>query len=49
MGHWRGAYMVFVRGPDGKKRGVRRKRRWEHNIKIILHEVGWGAWTGLIG
>jgi len=22
--------------------------RWEDNIKRDLHEVGWGAWTGLI-
>jgi hypothetical protein len=22
--------------------------RWEDNIKMDLHQVGWGAWTGLI-
>jgi hypothetical protein len=42
--------MVFVSRPDGKKRGVRSKRRWEDNIKIVLHEVGWGGmdWIDLV-
>jgi hypothetical protein len=24
------------------------RSRWENNIKMDLHEVGWGAWTGSI-
>ena len=28
------------KGPLGRPRG-----RWEDNIRMDLHEVGWGAWT----
>jgi hypothetical protein len=32
----------------GRRPLGRPRRRWEDNIKMDLHEVGWGAWTGLI-
>jgi hypothetical protein len=41
MGERRGAYRVLVRKP--KRRPLRRpRRRWEDNIKMDLHEMGWG-------
>jgi hypothetical protein len=40
-------YRVLVRKPEGKSPLVTPRHRWEDNIKINLHEVGWGAWTGL--
>ena len=30
----------------GKKALGRSRHRWEDNIKMVLQEVGWGAWTG---
>jgi len=48
MGKRRGAYRVLVRNPEGKRPLRKPRRRWEDNIKMDLHEVGWGAWTGLI-
>jgi hypothetical protein len=44
----RGAYMVLVGEPEGKRPFGRPRRRWEDNIKIDLQEVGWGTWSGLI-
>jgi hypothetical protein len=49
MGDRRGAYRVLVGKPVGKKQLARPKHRWKDNIKMDLQEVGWGAWTGLIG
>jgi len=43
MGKRRGVYRVLVRNPEGKRPLGRPRRRWED-----LHEVGWGALTGLI-
>jgi hypothetical protein len=34
-------------GKPGGKRPLGRPR-WEHNTKMDLQEVGWGACTGLI-
>ena len=34
--------------PEGKGPLGRPRPRWEDNIKIGLHEAGWGPWTGLI-
>jgi hypothetical protein len=34
--------MVLVGKPDGKKRLVRLRRRWEDNIKMDFKEVGCG-------
>ena len=46
MGEGRGVYRVLMGKPEGKRplRGTR--RRWDDNIKIDLHEVGLGVWTG---
>jgi hypothetical protein len=34
--------------PEGKRPLGRPRYRWEDNIKVVLQEVGWMAWTGLI-
>ena len=34
--------------PEGMRPLGRPRSRWENNIKIVLQEVGCGAWTGLI-
>jgi hypothetical protein len=47
MGEGRGAYRILVGRPERRPLGKPR-RRWEDNIKMDLHEVGWGAWTRLI-
>jgi len=39
MGDRRGAYMVFVLSPDGKRLPGRPRCRWEYNIKMDLQEV----------
>jgi hypothetical protein len=31
-----------VGGPEGRTPLGRPRRRWEHNIKMYLQEVGWG-------
>jgi hypothetical protein len=41
MGVRRGAYRGLVRKPKRRTLG-RPRRRWEDNIKIYLHEMGWG-------
>jgi len=47
-GREKGEYRILV-GKSERKRPLGRPRlRWEGNIKMDLHEVGWGAWTGLI-
>jgi hypothetical protein len=48
MGERRGAYRVLVRKPEGNRPLGRSRHRWEDNIRMGLHEVGWGKWTGLI-
>jgi len=48
MNEKRGAYMVLVGKPERKKSLRRPRRRWEDNIKMVLQEVGWREWTGLI-
>jgi hypothetical protein len=42
----RAVYMVFVRKREGKRPLGRSRRRREDNIKMGLHEVGFGVWTG---
>jgi hypothetical protein len=42
MGERRGVYRVLVGKPEGKRLLGRPKHRWEDNIKIGLHEVGFG-------
>jgi hypothetical protein len=46
MGEDRGVHRVLVGKPEGKRPLGRPRRRWENNIKMDIHEVGWGAWTG---
>ena len=49
MGEERGAYMVLVGKPEGKRPLGRPRRRWVDNIRMDLQEVGCGYvdWTGL--
>jgi hypothetical protein len=39
----------FVGKPEGERPLGRPRHRWEDNIEMDLQEVGWRAWTGLIG
>jgi hypothetical protein len=43
MGDRRGACMVLVGRPDGKRPLGRRMSRWEDSIRMDLEEVGWGS------
>ena len=43
MGERRGLYGVFVGKPEGKRPLGRSRHRGEDNIKMDLHEVGWGG------
>jgi hypothetical protein len=43
-----GAYRALVGKLEGKRPLGRPRNRWEDNIKMDLHEVGWGAQTGSI-
>jgi hypothetical protein len=43
MGEMRGIYRVLVGNPEGKRPLGRPRRRWEHNIKLDLEEVGCGV------
>jgi hypothetical protein len=47
-GDRRGAYRVLVARTDGKRPLGRPRRIWEGNSEINIHEVGSGAWNGLI-
>jgi hypothetical protein len=40
VGDRRGDCRVFVGRPEGKKQFGRPRRRWEHNIKMDIQEVG---------
>jgi hypothetical protein len=42
MGEKRGAYRILVGSPEGRRPLGRPRLRWEDNIKMDLHEVGWG-------
>jgi len=46
MGEKRDVYTVLVGKPEGKRQLGRPRRRREDNIKMDLHEVICGAWTG---
>jgi hypothetical protein len=46
MGERRGVYGVLMGKPEGKRPLGRPRRRWKDNIKMNLHEVGCGGWTG---
>jgi hypothetical protein len=43
----RGVYRVLMGKPEQNRTLGRPRRRWESNIKMVLQEVGCGAWTGL--
>jgi hypothetical protein len=43
MGEMRDVYRVLVGKLAGKRLLSRPKRRWEHNIKVDLQEVGCGG------
>ena len=49
MDEERGAYRVLVGKPEGKRPLGRPRRRWVHNIRIDLQEVGCGYvdWIGV--
>ena len=47
MGDTRGAYMILMGRPEGKRLLVRRRHRWEDSIKMDLQEVGWGGVVGI--
>jgi hypothetical protein len=49
MGKKRNAYRLLVGKPEGKRPLGRPRRRWVHNIRMYLVEVGWGDvdWIGL--
>jgi hypothetical protein len=49
MGEKRNAYRLLMGTPEGKRPLGRPRRRWVHNIKMDLGEVGLGDvdWVGL--
>jgi len=44
----RGEYRIFVGKPEGKRRFLRLRRRWEDDIKVDRQRVGWGKWNGFM-
>jgi hypothetical protein len=48
MGKRSGTYRILMGKHVGKWPLGRPRRRWEDNNKMVLQELGWGAWTGLI-
>jgi len=42
MGERRGLHKVLVGKPEGKGLLGRPRRKWEDDIKMDLHKVGWG-------
>ena len=47
-GESRSVYRVLVGKPEGKRPLGRPRLRWEDNIKMDLHKMGWDTWTGMI-
>ena len=49
MGGRRGAYRILMEKPDGKRPLGRPRSRLQDDIKMDLHEVGWGGmdWIAL--
>ena len=43
IGEMIGVYRVLVGKTEGKRPLGRHRRRWEHNIKMDLQEVGFGG------
>jgi hypothetical protein len=48
-GEKKNAYRLLVGKPEGRRPLERPRRRWLHNIRTDLVEVGWGDvdWIGL--
>jgi hypothetical protein len=42
MGEKRGAYRILVGRPEGRRPLGRPRRRWKDDIKMDIHDVGWG-------
>jgi hypothetical protein len=42
-------YRILVGKPEGKRPLGRPRRRWVHNVKMDVREIGWGGmdWSGL--
>jgi hypothetical protein len=47
MGDRTGVYRVLVGKPEERPLGSPR-RRLEDDTNVVLEEVGWGSWAGLI-
>jgi hypothetical protein len=49
IGYKRNAYRILVRKSEGKRSLGRPRRRWVHNIKMDLREIGWDGmdWINL--
>jgi hypothetical protein len=43
MGEERKVYKFLVRKPEGKRRLVRPRSRWEDGIRMDLCDIGWGG------
>ena len=48
MGDRRGVYRVLVGKSEGKRPLGRPRHRLGDDIKMVLEEVGWVSWAGLI-
>jgi hypothetical protein len=48
MGEVRGAYIILVGWPEGRRPLGTPRRRWKDNINWILGKWGLGMWIGLI-
>jgi len=48
VGGRRNAWRVLVGKPEAKRTLGRPRCRWGENIKMDIHETGWGTWSGLI-
>jgi hypothetical protein len=42
-GEKQNAYEILVRKPEKKRPIGRPRRKWVHNIKIYLREIGWNG------
>jgi hypothetical protein len=43
MGDMRNAYNILVGIPEGRRRHIRPRRRWEDNIRMDLTEIARGV------
>jgi hypothetical protein len=44
----RSVYNILFGKPEGNRPIVRRRRRWEDNIKMDIYEMVFGVWIGFI-